>query len=402
MTSELFRQEAIDALSRSNLGEPRLSAPPGLTICALSIIVLVLASAWYVGNHDYARRYPVAGTFDANHAKQVIARQIGELAELTVSEGDVVERGEYLGRIATGSTDAVDSRVIAGIHDQINALHRIFSSTQERHVHEKDLLADRRSRILQLLKLTARDISLQRSKVDKLEQQFREISRLRDQRYISNIDWLNFETSLISERQNLNQHRQAGVRLRQELTEADNRIRDQNHEYTQTMSRLKIQLADLEGRLVQQEENRCQQLLAPASGRITRVDLTPGAPVLPGMPVLHISGDVPAYSGSLRIPSYAAGFVRVGDHLDLDVDAFPSQRHGRISAKIVHLSDHPIAQEDGRDAYVARLQVDAGSLRRNDTGRYLPGMNFRTYVRVENRTIFNWITAPLLKVLNLS
>ena len=88
--------------------------------------------------------------------------------------------------------------------------------------------------------------------MDKLEQQFREISRLRDQRYISNIDWLNFETSLISERQNLNQHRQAGVRLRQELTEADNRIRDQNHEYTQTMSRLKIPRADPEGRLVQQ------------------------------------------------------------------------------------------------------------------------------------------------------
>ncbi len=59
MTSQLFRQEAIDALARTQLGEVRLGIPIRLAHAILTLLILLLVATWHIGGSSYTRKYPL-------------------------------------------------------------------------------------------------------------------------------------------------------------------------------------------------------------------------------------------------------------------------------------------------------------------------------------------------------
>lgn len=400
MSTQLFRQEALDAIDSSGDREFRLNPPAFVSHVSLFTICLVLASAVFIGNTGYARKHVVFGSFDEHHVAQIANRQLGEMVRLSVKEGDQVKKDQYLGSIRQTSKYNYD-KLQAQTQIQIERLQQIAEDDDAQFKKSVAHLSSQHQRTGLQLKLSLADIKLQADKVSKLNQQVTQTSILHNKGYLSNLDWLNFQTSLITEQQQLNHQRQQAINLRHQLEEISSRIETAEHADKIRRAENDIQLSQLQALLLEHSDRNQQDLYAPQDGVITRIAFSPGETVFPGEIVLAVSEAQPQLTASLLIPSAAAGFINTGQELQLEVDAFPATQHGRIKATVVNVSDHIVNLKNQSSGYEAKLTIDAGTLKRTDHGRYLPGMNFKTFIRTEHKTLFHWLLAPLMRIPDL-
>lgn len=402
MTKALFRQEAIDAIASSHLGRPRLGAPRGIVLAGGSLLLLVALSIWQIGKTDYTRRLPVFGIFDEDNERSILSRSFGDVVELNVTEGDQVIRGQYLGRIVS---QQFDPNILAQRETLESELESQISSrnlTSKLYDRETTLLTLKTEQTVRLIRLTASDVRLQQEKISRLKTQFERTTRLYHEGYLSNADWLTLQTALITEQQRLNNHREAGIRLRQQMDEFIHTKKIKEIDLQRALKHIDTQTARLRSQLLNLDSSHQQLLHAPIKGRVTRINAKIGETLQPGSSVMHLTTGLVSDSATLRVPSFAAGFINVGQELNLEVDAFPAQRHGRIKARVVHVSDHTVPDLQGDKSFIARLSVDTAELIRGDAGRYLPGMKFRAYISIERKSIFTWSISPALKILKLS
>lgn len=106
----------------------------------------------------------------------------------------------------------------------------------------------------------------------------------------------------------------------------------------------------------------------------------------------------------LLIPTRAAGFVRVGQDVRFQYDAFPYQNFGTYTGRIVELSHTvltksdtagPIAPEEPVYKAIARLDrpdVDANG----QTAPLQSGMLLKAEIILDRRSLAEWIIDPLL------
>lgn len=392
--SQLFRQEAVNALSQSAYGEVRIGTPGPLLACSLALIVLVLACLSWLGASDYSRKHMVLGSIDDLETTAIVTRALGELRELVVVEGQPVEKGDYLGKVVSVSPATVTA-VNADTRQQIETLRELainnLGSFNTKH-HQISLA---RNQSQQLAHLADQDVTLQKKKVAHLVNQAKAIRRMREQGYLSELDWHNARLQLLSEQQRLNQLRQKALGYHRARSDLGAELAVITSNYEKENAELELSLARLNQQIREQQQQYSQELIAPFSGQVTRLAVQTGMTLMPGEPIMHISTGAPALTASLQVPTHAAGYLAVGTTLELEVDAFPASLHGRLSATVTHLSDHVIAETN---SYLARLNIHAASLERTDAGRYLPGMSLRTFVRSESKTLFEWLTAPVLQL----
>ena len=101
--------------------------------------------------------------------------------------------------------------------------------------------------------------------------------------------------------------------------------------------------------MIELEQAPYRKLVATRTGTVTRVEISRGASIQPGQPLVYINAPEAVVTGTLNIPPGAAGHLASGQRLALELDAFPAQTYGRIDAVVTQLSPHTV--------------VDAGSTR---------------------------------------
>ncbi len=387
--STLFRENAVLSLKTEDFGKTRTGGLPEIwMVCCVVMSVLVTAIV-YVGSSEYVRKIPVSGYLDSNHAKQVIASNLGQLTELLVAEGDQVEAGQQLGRLI--ALDASEEIVKITESEKDHWLG-IRGSIQKQHRHEQKKLASRLRQIKAIHALVSKDLGLQENKVVHLDTQLLKTSTLKEKGYISNLDWINFQTALITEKQKLNRLQQEKLKLSQQLLALKADVDSLSIETSQQLTEVDLQLSAITKQQLHQERQESQQLIAPISGTVTRIDASPGDTLKPGETVLYVGAEYPELSGTLVVPSHASGFLTIGQELQLEVDAFPSEEHGRLSAILVQLSNHNLSSNPLRTSYLARLQISEKGFEELDLK---PGMNFSSNIPVARKTIFAWALDPV-------
>jgi membrane fusion protein len=249
------------------------------------------------------------------------------------------------------------------------------------------------------------DIELQKTKVVALEQQFARMKLLIGKGYLSRLDWLQFETNLITEKQNLSRHIQNRIQLSNSMGDSRKQLEAIDDGSKQRQQEIDLQLSQLATQQLQYNRQAHQNLAAPVEGKISHISVSRGAAVMPGESILFISTNIKQYSATLNIPSSAAGFVNVGQSLELEIDAFPAQRFGRVNATITQLTNHTVNSQTRNSkqqsrSFVARLAIDRTSLDQFGEGKVLPGMRFTSHIALDRKTLFMWFAEPLLKLLD--
>jgi membrane fusion protein len=134
------------------------------------------------------------------------------------------------------------------------------------------------------------------------------------------------------------------------------------------------------------------------------LQVSKGQTVQPQRLQLEIVPDGSPLQAELLIPTRAAGFVRIGEQVRFQYDAFPYQNFGAYTGWISELSHTvltksdtagPIAPEE--PVYKAVAVLDRPDVDAN--GKKMPlqaGMLLKAEVILDRRSLASWILDPLL------
>jgi membrane fusion protein len=119
----LFREEAIKHKTERLLGEVIIAHPVSLSVLTLLVTLGTSLALLFLVTNDYTRRENVTGYLvPTKGVVAVYPTQPGLLAELYVSEGDLVEQGQELFKIQidqrSASTSYVSEEIIQELHKQ--------------------------------------------------------------------------------------------------------------------------------------------------------------------------------------------------------------------------------------------------------------------------------------------
>lgn len=110
----------------------------------------------------------------------------------------------------------------------------------------------------------------------------------------------------------------------------------------------------------------------------------------------------------VQIDSADVGYVKVGDVVQVKVDAYPFQKHGAIEAKLRMISEDAFRRDaaagSGLDAfYLGRIKLQSPRLKKMPKdAKLLPGMTTTAEILVGKRSVMSYILWPLTKAMDES
>ena len=144
---------------------------------------------------------------------------------------------------------------------------------------------------------------------------------------------------------------------RAQIQSAQARMGELEHELTLTRSRArsKVEAAEEEMRRIKSEtvssQNQGTQLLAPVAGRISGLsERVEGIVLKPGEPLCRIIPEGAPLVVEARVANRDMGFVKEGLTTKIRFEAFPREKYGALTGKVLRVS--PDALEDPKNGYV--------------------------------------------------
>lgn len=244
---------------------------------------------------------------------------------------------------------------------------------------------------------------------------------------ISHFEYLRLQdnaSSLISE---LASQRAAANAARQEHLAAQQRLQFLEAEHR---SSLLAQVQEKQALIVaaQSDQARIEQLLAqkvlraPVDGQVQSISVhTLGAVVMPGQVIVTIVPDNTPLMIEATLSNEDAGFVHVGQHVDIKVDAFPYQQYGSLSGEVTWISPDaelrapagidPATMNKGMEmpglplkgSLVYRLHIKPHStalLRSGLSHPVIVGMSVQADIVTDRRRVIDFLLGPIIKNLD--
>lgn len=144
-----------------------------------------------------------------------------------------------------------------------------------------------------------------------------------------------------------------------------------------------------------------RELRSPADGIVQQLAInTIGGVVTSAQPLMTI---VPMDSGleiEAKLLNKDIGFVSIGQHASVKVAAYPFTRHGDLKGDIEWVGRDAVMDEQLGPVYPIRISVDSYQLpnKINDKqGQILPGMTVTADIKVGKRRVIHYFLGPMLR-----
>ena len=336
----------------------------------------------------------------ASGVSRLVAPQAGIVNSVTVRQGELVARGAPIVRIAASSTlphgNTPPEQMLETFRRQRNI------AREERDAERIAETADREATGHEIAQQEAaraflqQQIRLQRERIDANERRLRKIEPLRERGYVSELTYQSQQEALVA--------------LRQQLADFQAREMEATHEAARARLRvLRAAAAARQGEL-QADANDLQLergavgaqaqaeivIAAPAPGEIGVMRASPGTIVAAGEELATLLRPGDTREVLLLVPSQAAGFLRVGQNVRLDFDAFPAGRYGTGRAKVIAIASTATRERmSGADpVYRVRAQIQSLPRGLSEAG-IRPDMTLSAQIILERRTLIDWVLSPL-------
>jgi hemolysin D len=152
------------------------------------------------------------------------------------------------------------------------------------------------------------------------------------------------------------------------------------------------------------------ELRAPGDGIVKDLATqTPGAVLAPGAVLMTLVPEREALVAEVWLANHDAGFIASGQPAKLKLASFPFQKYGMVEARVMRVSADSTekgaergaeaAKGSGVFAYRAQLEPLAQELRLGEARHaLLPGMQLTAEIKLEERSVFEYLLSPLRKV----
>jgi membrane fusion protein len=246
-------------------------------------------------------------------------------------------------------------------------------------------------------------IDLQKDLVGSAQKDLERARPVAERGFISKRDMQVREEALLSRKQGLSQ-------LNQQLAAKQSAWAEAERSGAEVGAQARAQSANLaasRAEVAQQAANtvgaRSYALSAPIAGRVTALTARVGQPASTQTPLMTIVPRGAVLRAQLSVPSSAIGFVQPGQGVRLAVDAFPYQRFGTVTGKVLTVAASTVnsAGPNGTvvPVYPVTIALDQTAL--SAYGRPAPlvsGMTLTARIVIGKQSLLQWLFDPLYAV----
>lgn len=407
----LFRDEVIQQISQTSLGEVTIVQPLSLKLLTLFLVATVAATCLFLWTGEYARKQTVRGYLEPNLGVAEIYPKSsgGVIQDIFVESAQQVSQGQALIKIryprtsnASNNSDAL-AEVLATLKEQRTrllkqqALQRDFFISERSNAREKIAEASEEVEQQQIF------LNLHINLMAISEQQFNSSTKLYKKGVIPKTQWLQTESERLSQQKEL-----VSIEQRLAQLQAAKRAGKRELEILETREaedtlQLALRLSETEQRISQVAAERTEVLLASVPGRVTALQTQVGAKANQAIPLLSIIPSSSDLEAILHVPSAAMGFVTTGKTVRLTLDAYPHQQFGTLPAEIISVAQAPIAAHElagplraTNPVFLVKAKLSKQTMLAIGKERELqPGMLVRADIILERRSLIDWLLEPL-------
>jgi membrane fusion protein len=404
---QLFRPEAIEARRQPGLGSVQLVRPlllSWLTVGALCAALLVGA---FLALATYTRKATTQGVLVPDRGLiRLVPTAAGTVLERHAAEGQAVKAGDVLFVLALERPLLADdnrSRVQASLAERQRSL-------RDSARHQVALLQSQQAALERRLQALAKELdqldteaTLQQQRLALARQSLARLESLQGEQFVSPAQVQAKSEELLGLQgaaQALTRQRAA---LERERAELEGERRSLPLAASGAAGGLEREQAVLSRESAELDAERHLVVRAPQDGTLSAVQAEPGQAVSPASVLASL---VPAGSklqAHLYAPSSAIGFVQADQEVRLRLEAFPYQKFGHVSGRVLEVSRTPMARSDvpavaGVDAGqpLFRITVALDQAPQALPAPLVPGMRLAADVLLERRRLVEWLIDPVL------
>ncbi len=365
----------------------------------------VAAGFLFLSLASYSRVETVTGIIIPDTGvSNIVPTRAGVIAALPVRDGQNVQAGAELATIRAEEDGAAArspaALVEAAIARQDASLVAQSNAAQASAVAQVSQLLAQKSGLVAEISQLQSQIATQRALIASAQKDLDRARAIADRGFISGRDLQVREETLLARQQGLSQIEQSFAAKRAAVVENERSI-------GQIMAQARVQTASLSATRAQVAQQaasatgaRSYVLRAPVAGRVTAMTARMGQAAIPQTPLMTI---VPAGSvlrAELRVSSAAIGFVKPGQQVRLAIDAFPYQRFGTVTGKVLTVAASAVGAQgpNGSTVAVYPVTVALDKTRVTAFGRremLVSGMSLTARIVTEKQTLLEWLFEPL-------
>jgi membrane fusion protein len=410
MADDLFRKEAYaaqngdEAAGATHLRQP-LPIQFMVTLAALISVSMVLLLVF----GQYTSKAKVRGFLEPTTGLvNVWAPHSGVVQEVYIGEGQSVQKGDPLFVIATdrASLQADDSQ--AQVLEQLqerkrNLMDSIENDKQLEQLDLESLDATHRKRRLEAKQLL-QEIAIAEKKVASQDSVLKSYRALQKNHFISDLEADQAAHQLLEYQAALQALYKRQIILQEELDRADSETNLRRVRGEQDRNAIQRQIFTLEQEITEQHQRRASVVRAPASGSVAVLPVHLDQMVAANQKLITLVPQNTVLKATLLVPSKAAGFLRSGQSVVLRYSAFPYQKFGLGRGQVIEVDQSlTLPGEAGspmtldEPSYLVAVSLSEQTIKAHGTQHALKaGMALEADVRLETRTLLEWLLEPIL------
>lgn len=406
---KLFRHEVIDARRRRLWGEVRLAQSPSILMWCVVLGGTAAAIVCVLIFGTHVRKESVGGYLAPEGGiVQLMAPRNGRITRVLVREGERVAAEAPLIEFSGESIGAHTGQVLAAQLAQID--QQRVSVHQRRTAAESSLRAERRRQEAQLAtQLARRDLlALRIADQERLvafsEEQASRLVNLAASGYLSRLQLDERQQQFLAQRGDLVALRSEAASVRGGIEELRAQIRDWPAKQAVLHASTDVELSLLQQKRIELSSAQRFVERAPVAGVVASLQAVAGQVPAANAPLLSLMPEGASLQAELLVPTRAAGFIRPGDEVRLQIEAFPFERFGFVMGRVASTSravlkpGEFLAPIEFREA-VYRVRVAMSRDHVLAYGKRMPlqpGMVLRADVVLDRKPLWRQLMDPLL------
>jgi len=413
----LFRPEALAGQQQTWLGHIQLLRPLSLRLLGITAITAVVGVCAFLSLAEYTRKSRVSGYLVPDRGVlRINAPQSATVLAREVAEGQQVKAGDVLFVLSLDSA----SQTVEGIAQNLAARQQSLGQTAEQQQQltqaQIHALALRRAGLQRELVQLQSEAALHAERLALAREALARLDKLRSDQFISTAQVQTKREEILglqAQAQGLERQRES---LQRELQTAEAQALELPLRALVQQGEIARDLAALQQQGLETEGRRRLVLRSPSDGIVATLQAEPGQSVTAGTALVSVLPARTQMLAQLYAPSSAVGFLRAAQPVRLRYQAFPYQKFGQQSGKVVNVSRTPLSPAElaglnlpvalSRGASSEPLYRITVSLDRQTVAAYgqeqalAAGMQLDADVLLERRTLIEWIFEPLLSLKN--
>ncbi|MCW5638327.1 MAG: HlyD family efflux transporter periplasmic adaptor subunit [Rubrivivax sp.] len=415
--SDLFRSEALDAQRQGWLGQVQLVRPLSLSLLTAGVLLCLAAVLAFLAFGEYTRKARVDGVLVPDLGViRLVPPAPGRVLARQVAEGQAVRAGDELFVLALpGSTlsPGATAQVERSLQQRQRSLEDAAGQQAQLADAQRSALQRRLGELKREQAQLDAEAALHQQRLALAQQALARLESLASEQFISSAQVQAKKEEVLGLQAQAQGFGRESAALARDRAALEGELHGLPAQTRSRLGEIDRELAAVAREAAEQDTARQIVVRAPQDGTVGAVLADVGQSVSPASALATLVPAGAVLQAHLYAPSGAVGFVRPHQEVRLRFEAFPYQKFGHLSGRVLQVSRTPLAPAElaglplaapqaagtGPAEPLFRITVALPNQQIRVFGEPQPlvaGMRMQADVLLERRRLVEWLFEPLL------